>query len=97
MLRQRLRCLPLNRGLLLAGDKDVEAVGKIISAEELLEELQSAVRRDLDWETKQHITATLVNGITVTTTGTGPSKQAVIEVRYEFGEMRQNRTGLGVG
>ena len=60
-----------------------EAVGKIISAEELLEELQGAVRRDLDWETKQQVTATLFNGITVTTTGTGPNKQAVIEVRYE--------------
>ncbi len=73
-----------------------EAVAKITSAEELLEELQGAVRRDLDWETKQQVTATLVNGITVTTSGTGPSKQAVIEVRYEFGEVRQNRTGLGV-
>ena len=74
-----------------------EAVGKITSAEALLEELRGAVRSDLDWETKQQITATLVNGITVATSGTGVAKQAVIEVRYEFGEVRQNRAGLSIG
>ena len=58
------------------------------------------MENDLDWETKQQVVNTLVNRITVATTGIGAGKQAKILVRYEFGEpivVRQNRTRLGVG
>jgi len=74
-----------------------EAVGKITSAEELLEDLQGALKGDLDWDTKLLVVNTLVNGITVATTGTGQKKRANIEVRYEFGEpVRWNRERVGV-
>lgn len=74
-----------------------EAVGKITSAEGLLEELQGALEVELDWDTKLQVVNTLVNGITVATTGTGQKKRASLEVRYEFGEpVRWNRERLGV-
>ena len=69
----------------MAGIVNLEAhkgktVGDLTNAESLLKALQEEIGSEPDWQTRKMAVEALVKMVTVTTTGTGWKKQAVVDV-----------------
>ncbi|MCZ6535453.1 MAG: hypothetical protein O6914_05710, partial [Chloroflexi bacterium] len=71
-------------GLLNQGAEQGQKVGKLTDAESLLRALQDKIQGPVDWDTKRRVVEALVWGITVTTTGEGRKKKALVEITYAF-------------
>jgi hypothetical protein len=50
----------------------------------MLEKLREKLDAGVTWELKRQLVEVLVDGITVDTTDTGTSREAVVNVRYRF-------------
>ncbi len=82
VLRDRLDALRAQDDLARVQEaRHAEAGALLARLASQLEEIE----RDDDWDAKRRIVETLVDGITVTTSGEGRGKRAQVEIRYVFG------------